>query len=240
MDNATQKPVNIRPEALLLALPCAGTEASRPNLHGILLEARGFVVATNGHIMSCYRNGWDHEIGGEKSPPVRAGKWQLHGNAAALRKVAQAALRDGVDVVLMPQGDTWVATALVARKPPAPVLVTLERDGDGFSKYPESWQQVIPEGDKVEPCLVSVDGEYLGVMGKAVSQARNGHTGGLKMYTVAPRRAIVLRGVDLPDWVGLVMPLMSDHYPAWDLETSSDFLGTHGKGRKVEPVEAAA
>lgn len=235
-------PLQITPEALLMALACAeaARAISRPNLDSILLDASGHVVATNGHILSATREGWFHTptsyVGNIRHPAEREGAWLLSGDLKGLARVAKAANtgRNPGAVILFPvgeAGDSWRAEASTAKKAPAPVLVTVRRNGDGW-KYPE-WRQVLPHGDKVSPCLVAVDLDYLGVFAKAIrsasASAAVSDQATARLYTTAAERAIILRATVLPDWVGLLMPVRGRDIPGWDLDTSAEFLGTHGK-----------
>ena len=51
--------ITIRAAALRYVLPHVGTEESRPNLHGVLIEPSGLAVATNGHTLGVHRTAAD-------------------------------------------------------------------------------------------------------------------------------------------------------------------------------------
>jgi hypothetical protein len=51
--------ITLHAAALRYVLPHVGTEESRPNLHGVLIEPSGLAVATNGHTLGVHRTAAD-------------------------------------------------------------------------------------------------------------------------------------------------------------------------------------
>lgn len=173
------------------ALLCVSKDASRPNLHGVFLDPRGYVVATSGHML-------------------------FVGEAPACRSLPHSVLIP-TDAVAAALKKSPRARDMYCVSDPAGVF---RLAGDvlfepSSAQFPEAWPRVIP-GKIQDIAPAHFDGEYY----RNVSKMAKILTGGRYGFTIAQQpNGPCGVAFDRTDCCAVIMPVRREEECEWPVLT---------------------
>ena len=186
-------------DALRIVLPHVGSEASRPNLHAVLMEPAGVLVATCGTTLAA----------------VKVGPLPIAEPVALIFREARKVTARQVQSVEITVGDDGLAhvNILHASKYGALTVaaVTLADTCDAHGvalahRFPHAWRTIVPvyHADTAPTTAISYAPEHIAKFGVKLSHAVDAAP--IRLHFMGPERAAVVTWPTYPEAIGLIMP----------------------------------